>query len=593
MLRVTQVLPGARGSTGRPECRRCRFPIDVPAERAARRRRGLAVLRAYVALTKPRIVELLLVTTLPAMILAAGGLPPLSTVLATMVGGSLAAGSANALNCYLDRDIDAVMRRTIARPLARHAVSPRSALVFGIVLGAVSIAIMLSTGWLPAALTAVAILFYVLVYTLVLKRRTAQNIVWGGAAGCMPVLIGWAAVTGSLAWAPVVLFGIVFFWTPPHFWALAMRFKDDYARAGVPMLPVVATPLQVARRIVGYTWLTVGTSLLLWPLATSWVYGVVALAAGGWFLAAAHGLLARVKRGAAGQDAAAVPPLQLLPGDPVRRGGRRRAGALSVRGLGRNAGPARRVPRIALATCRQLPVGDEDAVPLLAACSAAGLDAEWRIWDDPAVDWGSYDLVVIRATWDYAPRRDDFAAWAASVPRLANPADVVAWNTDKTYLRELAEAGVPVVPTAWLAPGAPADWPDWPDVVVKPTVSSGAQDTARYGPGERDKAGAHADRLLAAGRPVMVQPYLAGVDTAGESMLVHVGGGYSHGFRKEAILQAGEAAETDALFRPEEVTVAGADRGGAGGGRAGAGRRAGRGRPAALRPGRPAAGRGR
>jgi heme o synthase len=232
------------------------------------------------------------------MILAARGLPPLTTVLATMIGGSLAAGSANALNCYLDRDIDAVMRRTVARPLARHAVSPRAALVFGIALGAVSIAIMLTTGWLPAALTAVAILFYVLVYTLVLKRRTAQNIVWGGAAGCMPVLIGWAAVTGSLAWAPVVLFGIVFFWTPPHFWALAMRFKDDYARAGVPMLPVVATPLQVARRIVGYTWLTVGTSLLLWPLATSWVYGAVAVGAGAWFLAAAHGLLARVKRGA-------------------------------------------------------------------------------------------------------------------------------------------------------------------------------------------------------------------------------------------------------------------------------------------------------
>ena len=215
-----------------------------------------------------------------------------------MVGGSLAAGSANALNCYLDRDIDAVMRRTLARPLARHAVSPRSALVFGIALGAVAIAIMLITGWLPAALTAVAILFYVLVYTLVLKRRTAQNIVWGGAAGCMPVLIGWAAVTGSLAWAPVVLFAIVFFWTPPHFWALAMRFKDDYARAGVPMLPVVATPLQVARRIVGYTWLTVATSLLLWPLATSWIYGAVALAAGAWFLAGAYGLLGRVKRGA-------------------------------------------------------------------------------------------------------------------------------------------------------------------------------------------------------------------------------------------------------------------------------------------------------
>ncbi|HEY6745651.1 MAG TPA: heme o synthase [Mycobacteriales bacterium] len=274
--------------------------MDVPGERAARRRRAGAVLKAYVALTKPRIVELLLVTTLPAMILAARGLPPFGLVLATLVGGSLAAGSANALNCYLDRDIDAVMRRTIARPLARHAVSPRSALVFGTVLGVVAIGIMLAlTGWLPAVLTAVAILFYVLVYTLVLKRRTAQNIVWGGAAGCMPVLIGWAAVTGSLAWAPVVLFGIVFFWTPPHFWALAMRFKDDYARAGVPMLPVVATPLQVARRIVAYTWLTVGTSLLLWPLATSWIYGAVALAAGAWFLAGAHGLLARVKRDAA------------------------------------------------------------------------------------------------------------------------------------------------------------------------------------------------------------------------------------------------------------------------------------------------------
>jgi glutathione synthase/RimK-type ligase-like ATP-grasp enzyme len=212
------------------------------------------------------------------------------------------------------------------------------------------------------------------------------------------------------------------------------------------------------------------------------------------------------------------------------------------------------VPRIALATCRELPAGDDDAGPLLAACSAAGLDAEWRIWDDPAVDWDSYDLVVIRATWDYAPRRDDFAAWAASVPRLANPADVVAWNTDKTYLRELAGAGVPVVPTAWFTPGAPADWPDWPDLVVKPTVSAGAQDTARYGRGERDQARAHADRLLDAGRPVMVQPYLAGIDTAGESMLVHVGGGYSHGFRKEAILRPGESAETDALFRPEQVS---------------------------------------
>ena len=290
---MTQVLPGR----GRAEVTPA--PIDVPAERTARRHRAVAVGKAYVALTKPRIVELLLVTTLPAMILAARGLPPLGTVLATLVAGSLAAGSANALNCYLDRDIDAVMRRTGGRPLARHAVSPRSALVFGVVLGAVAIGLMEAvTGWLPALLTLAAILFYVLVYTLVLKRRTAQNIVWGGAAGCMPNLIGWAAVTGSLAWPPVVLFAVVFFWTPPHFWALAMRFRDDYARAGVPMLPVVATPRTVANRIVAYTWLTVGTSLVLWPLATSWVYGAVALAAGAWFLAGAHGLLARVKRGA-------------------------------------------------------------------------------------------------------------------------------------------------------------------------------------------------------------------------------------------------------------------------------------------------------
>jgi protoheme IX farnesyltransferase len=291
---VTDVLAGRR----RPAPAPVPVPIDVPAERAARRGRAAAVLRAYVALTKPRIVELLLVTTVPAMVLAARGLPPLGLVLATLVGGSLAAGSANALNCYLDRDIDAVMRRTAARPLARHVVSPRSALVFGVVLGVVAIATMWAfTGWLPALLTVFAILFYVLVYTLVLKRRTAQNIVWGGAAGCMPVLIGWAAVTGSLAWPPIVLFGVVFFWTPPHFWALAMRFRDDYARAGVPMLPVVAPPEVVARRIVGYTWLTVATSLLLWPLATSWVYGAVAVAAGAWFLAAAHKLWGRVRAG--------------------------------------------------------------------------------------------------------------------------------------------------------------------------------------------------------------------------------------------------------------------------------------------------------
>jgi heme o synthase len=255
-------------------------------------------LAAYVALTKPRIIELLLVTTLPSMILAAGGLPDWRTVLATMVGGTLAAASANALNCYLDRDIDAVMRRTGHRPLARHDVTPRAALVFGVLLGVLAVGLIgLATNWLAGSLTALAIGFYVIVYTMVLKRRTPQNIVWGGAAGCMPVLIGWAAVTGSLAWPPVILFGVVFFWTPPHFWALAMRFREDYERAGVPMLPVVAAPERVARDILCYSGLTVATSLLLWPVATGWVYGVLAAAAGGVLLVAAHRLYADVRAG--------------------------------------------------------------------------------------------------------------------------------------------------------------------------------------------------------------------------------------------------------------------------------------------------------
>jgi protoheme IX farnesyltransferase len=260
---------------------------------------------SYVALTKPRIIELLLVTTLPSMILAAGGLPQWWTVVATMIGGTLAAGSANALNCYVDRDIDAVMRRTTHRPLARHDVSPKEALVFGLALGVVAIALMGAvTNWLAAGLTAAAIAFYVVVYTMVLKRRTAQNIVWGGAAGCMPVLIGWAAVTGSLAWPPVVLFAVVFFWTPPHFWSLAIRYRDDYARANVPMLPVVASPMRVATEIVIYAWVTVLTTLLLWPIATGWVYGALAILAGLGFLGAAHRLLARTRKG--GNSKAAI-----------------------------------------------------------------------------------------------------------------------------------------------------------------------------------------------------------------------------------------------------------------------------------------------
>jgi protoheme IX farnesyltransferase len=271
------------------------MPHAGPARDVAHRSR----LRAYIALTKPRIIELLLVTTLPPMILAAGGLPRWWVAVVTMLGGTLAAGSANALNCYVDRDIDAVMRRTGRRPLARHEVSPVGALVFGLVLGVVAVlAIGAVTNWLAGGLTAIAIAFYVLVYTMLLKRRTSQNIVWGGAAGCMPVLIGWAAVTGRLAWAPVALFAVVFFWTPPHTWALATRYREDYARAGVPMLPVVATPLRVAREIAIYSWLTVAASLALWPLATGWLYGVLAAAAGGVLLLGAHRLLARTKAGA-------------------------------------------------------------------------------------------------------------------------------------------------------------------------------------------------------------------------------------------------------------------------------------------------------
>ncbi len=257
---------------------------------------------AYVALTKPRIIELLLVTTVPTMVLAEQGMPSLGLVLATLVGGSLAAGSANALNCYYDRDIDALMHRTERRPLARHTVTPVRALVFGLVLGVLAaVELALTTNLLAAALAVAAIGFYVVVYTMVLKRRTSQNIVWGGAAGCMPVLIGWAAVTGSLSLAPWVLFAVIFFWTPPHYWPLAMRYRDDYAAAGVPMLPVVASDEVVTGRIVAYSWAMVASSLLLLsPLGPSGLlYGVSAVVLGAVFLREAHLLRARVRSGAA------------------------------------------------------------------------------------------------------------------------------------------------------------------------------------------------------------------------------------------------------------------------------------------------------
>jgi protoheme IX farnesyltransferase len=258
---------------------------------------------AFVELTKPRIIELLLITTVPVMFLAAGGVPSLWLVVATVVGGYLSAGGANALNMYIDRDIDALMHRTEQRPLVTGMVSPREALVFGVALSAVSTAwFALLVNPLSAALSLAAILYYVFVYTLWLKRRTAQNIVWGGVAGCLQVFIGWSAVRDELGWAPFVLFLVLFFWTPPHYWPLSMKVKDDYARVGVPMLPVVAGNQVVARQIVLYSWVMVLTSLTLWwPLGdTSWFYPVVAGLLGAFWLKEAHGLHARAKAGVMG-----------------------------------------------------------------------------------------------------------------------------------------------------------------------------------------------------------------------------------------------------------------------------------------------------
>jgi protoheme IX farnesyltransferase len=241
---------------------------------------------AYVALTKPRIIELLLITTVPSMVLAAGGWPGTWLVVATLVGGSLSAGGANALNMYYDRDIDEMMRRTRSRPLARHEVAPRNAFLFGVALGVAGFAWLWAfTTLLAAAISTAALLFYVLVYTRALKRTTVQNIVIGGAAGAAPTLVGWAAVAGSVAVPAWVLFLIVFYWTPPHFWALALRYRDDYASAGVPMLPVVAGVEATTRRMLLYTGLMVGVSLLLVPLGgMSWIYLAAALGLGAWFL---------------------------------------------------------------------------------------------------------------------------------------------------------------------------------------------------------------------------------------------------------------------------------------------------------------------
>jgi protoheme IX farnesyltransferase len=246
-------------------------------------------LAAYVALTKPRIIELLLVTTVPAMVVAKRGMPAVWLILATLVGGTLAAAGANATNMVIDRDIDKLMRRTSRRPLVTGEITPRNALIFAIALEvAAAVWLSLVVNVLSAALAVAATLFYVLVYTIWLKRTSTQNIVIGGAAGAVPVLVGWAAVTGRLAVAPFVMFAIIFAWTPPHFWALAIRYREDYAAADVPMLPVVASFDETAKRIVGYTVVLWAVSLAFWPLGRmGWIYLASAVALGAMFTAKA------------------------------------------------------------------------------------------------------------------------------------------------------------------------------------------------------------------------------------------------------------------------------------------------------------------
>jgi protoheme IX farnesyltransferase len=269
-------------------------------------RAGGARLGAYVALTKPRIIELLLVTTLPTMIVAKRGVPSVGLMVATLVGGALAAGGANAINMFVDRDIDQVMHRTRNRPLVTGAVTPQAALIFAISLEVVAfVELWLAVNLLSAVLAVSATAFYVFVYTLWLKRRSSQNIVIGGAAGAVPVLVGWSAVTGSLSWTPVVLFAIIFIWTPPHFWALAVKYRDDYDAAHVPMLPAVATLRRTSREILLYTVLLVAVSLFFAGIADMGpLYVVVAAVLGAGFLLMAGRLwqLARYDR-ATGRDA--------------------------------------------------------------------------------------------------------------------------------------------------------------------------------------------------------------------------------------------------------------------------------------------------
>lgn len=273
--------------------------ISTMSEAAAVKRPIARTIKAYVALTKPRVLELLLVSTVPVMFLAAGGMPNLWLVLATVIGGSLSAGSAASFNMYIDRDMDAHMRRTENRPIITGEVSPRAALIFSWVLAVAStVWLALTTNWLTTALSVAAIFFYVVIYTLILKRRTEQNIIWGGIAGCFPVVIGWSAVTGEIAWPAIILFVLIFLWTPAHYWPLSMKYRDDYEGADVPMLGVTRNASQVGLQVILYAWATLACSLLLIPVADmGLVYVVSAVVFGGWFVYESHRLYSQAVRG--------------------------------------------------------------------------------------------------------------------------------------------------------------------------------------------------------------------------------------------------------------------------------------------------------
>ncbi|GAB3844637.1 heme o synthase [Nesterenkonia populi] len=278
-----------------------RTSADAPATLGFKRKAA-----AYWSLTKPRVIELLLVTTLPTMFFAQRGLPDFWTAVATMIGGAMAAGSAGAFNCYLDRDMDRLMNRTKKRPLVTGEVSPREALAFAAVLGALALGVLwVGTNPLATALGAAAIFFYVVVYTMLLKRRTEQNIIWGGIAGCFPVVIAWAAVRETLEWPALVLFVIIFLWTPPHYWPLSMKYRTDYQKADVPMLGAVATENTVSVQVVLYAWATVVCSLLLVPLGWAGItYTAVAVVSGAWFVWECHVLHRKAQQGSLKQKEA-------------------------------------------------------------------------------------------------------------------------------------------------------------------------------------------------------------------------------------------------------------------------------------------------